>query len=104
MPFGLTNAPTTFNRLMKDLFRKELDDFVFVFFDDILVCLENNEEHERHLCHVVEILRKAQLYAKRSKCTFFVDKVAYLGFIVSRRCQDGLRRVSQQCWNVVYGP
>ena len=68
---------------MTDLFKRELDDFVLVFFDDILVYSKNNEEHEQHLCHVLEILRKAQLYAKKSKCTFFVDKVAYLGFIVS---------------------
>ena len=87
MPFGLTNAPAAFNRLMTDLFRKELDDFVLVFFDDILIYSENKEEHEQHLRHVLEILRKSQLYAKKSKCTFFVDKVAYLGFIVSK---DGL--------------
>ena len=87
MPFGLTNALATFNRLMTDLFRKELDDFVLVFFDDILIYSENEEEHKQHLHHVLEILRKAKLYAKRSKCTFFVDKVAYLGFIVSK---DGI--------------
>ena len=55
VPFGLTNASTTFNRLITDHFRKELDDFVLVFFDDILVYLENNEEDEQHLCHVLEI-------------------------------------------------
>ena len=77
MPFGLANAPATFNRLMIDLFKKELDDFVLVFFDDILV-------YSRHLRHVLEILRGSRLYAKKSKCTFFVDKVAYLGFIVSK--------------------
>ena len=84
MPFGLTNAPTTINWLMTDLFKKELDDFVLVFFDDILIYSEEIEDHERHLCHVLEILRKAKWYAKKSKCTFFVDKVAYLGFIVSK--------------------
>ena len=87
MPFGLTNAPATFNRLMTDLFRKELDDFVLVFFDDILVYSKTKEDHEQHLRHVLEILRKAKLYAKRSKCSFFVEKVVYLGFIVSK---DGL--------------
>ena len=87
MPFGLTNAPATFNRLMTDLFRKELDDFVLVFFDDILIYSEDPEDHERHLRHVLGILREAKLYAKKSKCTFFVDKVAYLGFIVSK---DGI--------------
>ena len=84
MPFGLTNAPATFNRLTTDLFRKELDDFVLVFFDDILIYSKNKEEHEQHLCHVLKILRKAKLYAKKSKCTFFVDKITYLGFIVSK--------------------
>ena len=84
MSFGLTNAPATFNRLMTDLFKKELDDFVLVFFDDILIYSENLEDHEQHLRHVLEILRKAKLYAKKSKCTFFKDKVAYLGYIVSK--------------------
>ena len=87
MPFGLTNAPATFNRLMMDLFRKELDDFVLVFFDDILTYFETKKEHEAHLCHVLETLRKAKLYAKRSKCSFFVDKVDYLWYVVSK---DGL--------------
>ena len=87
MPFGLTNAPATFNRLMMDLFRKELDDFVLVFFDDILTYSETKKEHEAHLRHVLETLRKAKLYAKRSKCSFFVDKVDYLGYVVSK---DGL--------------
>ena len=84
MPFGLTNAPATFNRLMTDLFRKEIDNFVLVFFDDILVYSKTKEDHEQHLCHVLEILRKGKLYAKRSKFSFFVEKVVYLGFIVSK--------------------
>ena len=87
MPFGLTNALATFNQLITYLFKKELDDFVLVFFDGILIYSNNNEEHEHHLHHVLELLRGAKLYAKKSKCTFFVDKVAYLGFIISK---DGI--------------
>ena len=78
MPFGLINSPATFNWLMADLFKIELNDFVLVFFDDILVYLENNKDHERHLRRTLKILRKAKLYAKRSKCTFLVNKVDYL--------------------------
>ena len=84
MPFGLTNAPATFNCLMTDLFWTELDDVVLVFFDNILVYSRSIEEYEWHPWHTLEILRKAKLYAKRSKCTFFTNKVAYLGFIVSK--------------------
>ena len=87
MPFGLTNAPATFNRLMTDLFRKYLDDFALVFFDDILVFSKNTPDHHVHLRKTLDILRLAKLYAKKTKCAFFVDKVAYLGFIVSK---DGL--------------
>ena len=69
---------------MNDVFREHLDDFVLVFFDDILIYSKNEEEHKEHLQRVLELLRKHQLYAKRSKCTFFTDKVEYLGFIVSK--------------------
>ena len=84
MPFGLTNAPATFNRLMTKIFREHLDDFVLVFFDDILVYSRTPEEHEQHVKRVLELLRQHKLYAKRSKCTFFTEKVEYLGFIISK--------------------
>ena len=84
MPFGLTNAPATFNRLMTEVFREYLDDFVLVFFDDILIYSKNPEEHTQHLKKVLQLLRQHNLYAKRSKCTFFSEKVEYLGFIVSK--------------------
>ncbi|MCO5572405.1 hypothetical protein L7F22_026159 [Adiantum nelumboides] len=102
MPFGLTNALATFNRLMTDLFQEGLDNFVLVFFDDILIYSKTREEHEQHLRQVLEILRTAKLYTKRSKCLFFVEKVAYLGFIVSKDGispdpdKDGARTSGQQ--------
>ena len=87
MSFGLTNAPATFNRLMQDIFKRQLDKYVLVFFDDILIYSKNEEDHEKHVREVLSILREHQLYAKMSKCTFFAKKVEYLGFIVS---QEGI--------------
>jgi len=84
MPFGLTNAPATFTRLMQEIFREHLDEFVLVFFDDILVYSKNAADHEMHVRKVLEILRTHKLFAKKSKCTFSVDKVEYLGFVVSK--------------------
>ena len=83
MSFGLTNAPTTFNKLMQDIFKCQLDKYILVFFDDILIYSKNEEEHEKHVKEVLSILREHQLYAKMSKYTFFAKKVEYLGFIVS---------------------
>jgi len=88
MPSGLTNAPATFNRLMQEIFREYLvDDFVLVFFDDILVYSKNAVDHEMHVRKVLEILRAHNLFAKKSKCTFSVDRIEYLGFVVSK---DGI--------------
>ncbi|MCO5566415.1 hypothetical protein L7F22_020092 [Adiantum nelumboides] len=87
MSFGLTNVPATFNRLMQDIFRSYLDDFVLVFFDNILVYSKNEADHEDHLQKVLDILCKHKLYAKLSKCTLFSPKIEYLGFILS---QDGI--------------
>jgi hypothetical protein len=70
MSFGLTNAPTHFMYLMTSVFMPELDKFVAVFIDDILVYSENEEDHAEHLCIVLTRLRQHQLYAKFSKCEF----------------------------------
>ncbi|GJU47975.1 putative nucleotidyltransferase, ribonuclease H [Tanacetum coccineum] len=83
MPFGLTNAPAVFMDLMNCIFHEYLDKFVIVFIDDILVYSKSEEEHERHLRIVLEILRQKKLYAKFSKCEFWLQQVAFLGHIVS---------------------
>ncbi|GJS01963.1 putative reverse transcriptase domain-containing protein [Tanacetum coccineum] len=83
MPFGLTNAPAVFMDLMNRIFHEYLDKFVIVFIDDILVYSKSEEEHERHLRIVLEILRHKKLYAKFSKCEFWLQQVAFLGHIVS---------------------
>jgi hypothetical protein len=70
MPFGLTNAPAFFMNLMNKVFMEELDKFVVVFIDDILVYSQSTEEHGQHLRIVLRKLRNHQLYAKFSKCEF----------------------------------
>ena len=82
MPFGLTNAPTTFMDLMHRLFQPYLDQFVAVFVDDILIYSKYEEDHEGHLRIVLQILRKHYLYAKFSKCEFWLTEVRLLGHMV----------------------
>jgi hypothetical protein len=83
MSFGLTNAPAHFMYLMNLVFMKELDKFVMVFIDDILVFSKTKKEHEEHLCIVLQWLHDHQLYAKFSKCEFWLTKVQFLGHVVS---------------------
>jgi hypothetical protein len=87
MSFGLTNAPAYFMYLMNSVFIDYLDKFVVVFIDDILVYSQNEQEHEEHLRKVLQRLRDCQLYAKLSKCEFWINKVLFLGHIINR---DGL--------------
>ena len=87
MSFGLTNAPATFSRLMNYIFMEYLDKFVVVYLDDILVYSKNEEEHAEHLRLVLEKLREHQLYAKYSKCEFWLSEVTYLGHVISK---DGI--------------
>ncbi|GJS29344.1 putative nucleotidyltransferase, ribonuclease H [Tanacetum coccineum] len=83
MPFGLTNAPAVFMDLMNRIFHEYLDKFFIVFIYDILVYSKSEEEHEQHLRIMLEILRQKKLYVKFSKCEFWLQKVAFLGHIVS---------------------
>jgi hypothetical protein len=83
MSFRLTNAPTHFMYLINSVFMPELDKFVVVFIDDILVYSKNMEEHEEHLCIVLQRLREHQLYAKFSKCEFWINEVCFLGHVIS---------------------
>jgi hypothetical protein len=81
--FGMTNAPAYFMNLMNKVFMEELDRFVMVFIDNILIDSETMEEHEEHLRIVLERLRQQKLYAKFSKCEFWMEKVAFLGHVLS---------------------
>jgi hypothetical protein len=83
MSFGLTNAPTHFMYLMNSVFMEELDKFVIVFIDNILVFSKSRKEHKEHLCIVLQRLRDHQLYAKFSKCEFWLTEVQFLGHVVS---------------------
>ena len=83
MSFGLTNAPSYFMNLMNKVFMEFLDKFVVVFIDDILVYSKNEEEHKEHLCLVLGKLREHQLYAKFSKCEFWLKEVGFLGHVIS---------------------
>jgi hypothetical protein len=83
MSFGLTNALVYFMYLMNKVFMEYLDKFVVVFIDHILIFSKIEEEHETHLRLVLEKLRAHQLYAKFSKCKFWLTKVAFLGHVIS---------------------
>ncbi|KAA3461548.1 reverse transcriptase [Gossypium australe] len=82
MPFGLTNAPAVFMDLMNRIFRLYLDRFFVVFIDDILIYSRDESEHAEHLRIVLQTLRDKQLFAKFSKCEFWLQEVGFLGHIV----------------------
>jgi hypothetical protein len=83
MSFRLTNAPAHFMYLMNSVFMAELDKFVVIFIDDILVYSKNKEEHEEHLRIVLQRLHDHQLYAKYSKCEFWLGEVPFLDHVIS---------------------
>ena len=82
MPFGLTNAPAAFMDLMNWVFQPYLDQFVVVFIENILVYSRTEDEHDAYLWIVLQILKEKQLYAKFSKCEFWLREVTFLGHVV----------------------
>nr|GEZ82648.1 putative reverse transcriptase domain-containing protein [Tanacetum cinerariifolium] len=82
MPFRLTNAPAVFMDLMNRVCRLYLDKFVIVFIDDILIYSKDEKEHEEHLKAILGLLKKEELYAKFSKCEFWIPKVQFLGHMI----------------------
>ncbi|KAH0729889.1 hypothetical protein KY289_001077 [Solanum tuberosum] len=101
MSFGLTNAPATFMDLMNRVFIPYLDMFVIVFIDDILIYSMNKEDHATHLKIVLPTLKDNELYAKFSKCKFWLESMAFLGHIVFG---DGIRVDTQKIEAVQNSP
>ena len=93
MSFGLTNAPATFMDLMNNVFKQYLELFVIVFIDDILIYYRSEEEHASNLRVVLQTLKDRQLFAKFSKCEFWLKSVTFLGHTVS---SEGIRVDSQK--------
>nr|GFB40139.1 transposon Ty3-I Gag-Pol polyprotein [Tanacetum cinerariifolium] len=85
MPFGLTNAPAVFMDLINRMCKPYLDKFVIFFIDDILIYSKDEKEHEEHLKVILELLKKEELYAKFSKCEFWIPKVQFLDHVIDRK-------------------
>lgn len=83
MPFGLTNGLAVFMDLMNGVFHQYLDKFVIVFINDILIYSKSMEQHEEHLRIALEVLCKEKLYAKFKKCEFWLERVRFLGHVVT---------------------
>lgn len=83
LPFGLTNAPTVFQALINDVLRDMINQFVFVYLDDILIFSRSLQVHIQHVRQVLQRLLENQLYAKAEKCSFHKPSVPFLGHIIS---------------------
>ena len=101
MPFGLCNAPATFQRLMNKVFAVEINQFILVYLDDILVFSKSVEEHWEHLKIALERLREAKLFGRIHKCEFLKIRVDYLGYEVS---EQGIHASPEKAKAVVNWP
>ncbi|GJW48899.1 reverse transcriptase domain-containing protein [Tanacetum coccineum] len=106
MTFGLTNAPAVFMDLMNHVCKSYLDKFVIMFIDDILIYSKTEEEHEAHLKTILDLLKEEKLYAKFSKCEFWLKEVQFLGHVVNR---DGIhvdpsKVESEKNWKTTESP
>jgi hypothetical protein len=96
MPFDLTNALNLFIIMMNYVLHVFIGAFSIIYFNDILVYNESLEQHMNHLCYVLYVLRNEKLYAKLKKCTFCMVKVVFLGYVVSEKGIEMVRKLYER--------